>query len=206
MFRKSIFVLILCVLINVFVDFDIHSKDVKESSSEKEFDFRKSYWGMTMEAVIKTEDGDPIEQHEDMIVYRDNLFGIEVVVLYEFLDDKLFRCGYLTHEQRANENDHLYDYQILKDSLIEKYGDPVIGKGLTDMTWHNDSYKNKPYRHGYAIRIGHLSRSAEWLLENTRITISICNDNHRIDVCIMYANTHLESMWLSQQKKKEPLK
>ena len=47
--------------------------------------FRNERWGMSRSEVLKLE-GTPVEMDKDSLTYRDTIAGLDVVVLYTFLE------------------------------------------------------------------------------------------------------------------------
>lgn len=199
MIRKTSLTLIVCVMMSVLMQIEAHHKAEKHQT---EFHFRNLEWGITMDAVKQLETTNPIDESEDILVYDSEMLGMPIVIIYQFIDNRLFRYGYLTTQNHSNPNNYLYDYQTVKDALIKQYGKPVVGKGFTDIIWRDNCYTNKPDRHGYAAGIGHLIRCTEWEINerNTSIVLTVCGQNHQLDICIIYSNTQLDRVWQSQHR------
>ena len=120
---------------------------------------------------------------------------------YYFLEDKLYHSAYGFTGEHTNNNDYIYDYKELKESLTQKYGKPIYD----EVTWGNDLYKSDKQEWGFAISLGHLMYLASWETPTTIIALTLKGDNYKIDLLIVYDSKELKE-WAKQIKEKETSK
>lgn len=78
------------ILLILFTIFCIFSYNISYGYEEKEFDIRNVKWGMTKKEVMKSEkSGNLIENKNDSLIYKDNIFDHNAVISYLFNDKKL---------------------------------------------------------------------------------------------------------------------
>ena len=180
----------------------------EESSKDKEdnFHFRKTRFGMAMAEVKKSEKQKPIEESEDLLVYKDKVMGIEMHVFYLFVNRQLFRGAYFVTEKYRNENNHIDDYQKLKKAVAKKYGKPIFDR----VNWKNPLYKDQSHKHGFAVSIGHLEYKAAWTKyikgRKVGINMALKGENYKIENFISYTDILLEKFYREQQEQKEESK
>lgn len=184
---------------------DIETPSTKQQSTltpEKnmEFtgDFRSSLWGDSKADVKKSETSQFSDENDDSVVYKTNLAGVDVAVLYQFMDDKLIQAAYISTESHFNKNDFIDDYNKLKQLLIKKYGDP-IGDNIQ---WKDDLYKDRKSGWGTAISIGHLVYGSKWSIGNTKVMTGLSGDNFKITHVILYSDKSLEGRYKKKQDSK----
>jgi len=119
--KKRLIILGILVCIFLFSSIIALSNDVK-------YDFRKTNWGMSKEQVKTTEKNEIAFEDEEEICYKVKIGENNFLCGYIFLENKLYRSGYLFNETHTNENDYIDDYEKLKAILIDKYGKPKTDK------------------------------------------------------------------------------
>lgn len=186
--RKTLFIFITCVLL-FFVD----------SPPAVAQDFRGASWGMTKEEVKQDENLDLIQEDEKNLVYVTAIGGIDCLLIYNFVDDRLYNAMYWMIDEHAIDNGHIDDYRKLKNMLMQKYGTPNID----DEIWGRSLYKDEPDRKGFAISIGDLTMLAEWETENTEISIMLWGDNYDIKHAITYESKEYGTIAEKQKAQSE---
>jgi hypothetical protein len=93
-------------------------------SHAAEYDFRKTRWGMTKQEVIKSEKSKAASDEPDSLIYATKILGLDAVLLYEFINDKLMGSGYIITEKYSNENKYIEEYNDIVAALKKKYGKP----------------------------------------------------------------------------------
>jgi len=125
------------------------------------YDFRKTYWGMSKEEVMKKEKGKPVMNKEDVLVYRGKVAGFDCWIEYFFKKERLIESSSMAGMKPLNKplgkTERLYhagyvflirdttgwmnmlDYESLLDAcLLKKYGEPVF----RDTTmWVGDTHR-----------------------------------------------------------------
>ena len=178
--KKNIIISLVIVVILIFL-FTI-------STYSNQYDFRKTNWRMSKEQVKATEKGEIAFEDEEEINYKVEINRSEFLCAYFFLEDKLYRSGYLLNETHTNENDYIDDYKNLKDILIKKYEKPAKDK----IEWKNDSYKYDKIEWGLAISVGDLIYDTRWETNNTEITLRLSGDNYKIYLVLRYESKELK--------------
>lgn len=152
------------------------------------FDFRRVRWGMNKNDVKQREDGAPVEEGNDIVVYKDEILGHKASLVYTFVGDKLYSATYLVDGgQYSNKNRYVDAYDEIVLSLTEKYGEPKTKNTF----WSNDLYKNDYQDRGMAYAIGHVTSRVGWETDSMEIKAVLTGNNHKINSGIIYENKEL---------------
>lgn len=108
----SCFLILLLIFIFLFPRFATH------------YDFRRTYWGMSKAKVIKKEQGKPVFNKKDTLVYRGKLAGFNCWIEYFFEKEKLTKASYVFFRKHTHFGDYLDDGAKLYNYLTIKYGSP----------------------------------------------------------------------------------
>lgn len=163
--------------------------ETQKSASTSDPDFRDVQWGMSVNKVKEIEKTKLISEqkgYKDILIYSDSLMGLDCHVGYVFVNDKLVRSKYIITQKHTNKNDYIYDYDHLKQILIDKYGKPEWTKNNDDKTWLNSLFKGSPEDWGKAVSAGHLVYASEWHTPKSKIALSLSGDNFEIELVIEY--------------------
>jgi len=163
----------------------------------KSFDFRKAKWGMSKKDIKKTEKAKVVRDDNEVLAYDDKVSGMDVLIGYIFINDKLVRSKYVFLNKHTNKNDYISDFGTIKSSIIQKYGEPKEDEKY----WNNDLYKNDYDDWGFAISLGHLSYYTVWETPITKIVLQLTGDNYKIDFGVQYGSVLLKT--LEEEKVKE---
>lgn len=153
--------------------------------------FRQTLWGMSKEQVRKIEASELINEDKlngalkglDIIVYKNNIAGLECGIAYYFAENQLTRARYLFIESHTNKNLYISDYKTIKNQLTQKYEMPT----RDDTIWSDDLYKGDSSEYGMAVSVGHLQYVAEWDLPETYIQLLLRGDNYKITNWVEYS-------------------
>lgn len=145
-------------------------------------DFKMAKFGDSKEIVKRYETEELIEQEEvEGLLYSTTLMGINARLMYVFNDeDQLCRVGYIFDENHTDYNLYFSDYEIIKEALVEKYGDP------------DDKRESKGSLYGYcdtkgeALSLGQYGICEKWNLDNKDICIYLFSDNYVIEFVLVY--------------------
>lgn len=170
-------------------DFQAAAIGIQPNKKQKT-DFRKSKWGDSKAQVKSYETTAPVLEEDNMLMFAGKLSGIDVTIVYLFVNDQLVRAKYLFDAEHTNKNDYLIDYNTLRDLLITKYGEP----GSSDVLWRNKLYQDSPEEYGTAISVGHLIYYCTWDLLNTEINMVLQGENFKISHQIEYLSKKLEKL------------
>lgn len=159
--------------------------------ADKDFDFRKTRWGMSRSEVLAAEEYD-LHEGEKVFTSKTHhqLADFDAVIGYVFTDDRLVRAGYIIDEKHTNRNDHIHDYTTLKKLLTKKYGEPIEDEVL----WFNDLYRDDVEQWGTAVSIGHLNFYSQWDLEETMIMLLLTGENFDTNHKIEYKSKKLAAV------------
>lgn len=160
------------------------------------YDFRQTTWGMSKEQVKRIERGSPT-YYEDAatVMYEGQVAGLNCVIAYMFVDERLYQSTYIIVEKHVNKNLYIDDYNKLNQIMADKYGKPI----LDGHHWSDDLYKDAPSDWGHAISIGHLTLRAIWETPRSHITLALFGDNFKINLAVVYDSRELKAL----KKKKD---
>ena len=145
--------------------------------------FRNVPWGSPRTSVLASEEGPPVTQLKEFILYSGTVASLDANVFFGFADEMLVRGKYSITEEHANLTLFLGDYDHLKRLLIKKYGTPHN----EDEFWANDLYLDDPSEWGMAVGSGHLTKHASWTTDDTEIFLGIMGDNYEVRIAIEYS-------------------
>lgn len=186
-------------------------------SSEETYHFRHTRWGMSQEDVRKTENGEPSPEfsHGSTLVWKAELLGEQVAVVYTFTFNKLVRAKYMLAKYSPSIQRTLYsiasprklfpgefivDYGKFEKALIEKYGKPVEHYlGAPKEVVENKS--NDPETMGKqtsmideAIRANKSMWYSKWKMKDTSILLLLRGDSGDMNFEISYSSTALSHL------------
>jgi hypothetical protein len=161
-----------------------------ESKKPGSFHFRKSNWGDSKEKVIESEDLEPKHDADGVLGFQAKIAGLDTILAYIFVENKLVRSKYIITEKHTNANDFISDYEKLKEALTRKYGTP----DKDETFWKNDLYKDDYEDWGMALKVGHLVYLASWETTDTDIGLVLSGENYDISLQIEYTSKKLEAL------------
>jgi hypothetical protein len=169
----------------------------KKVEKTSDFSFRKTNWGMSKSQVKGTEAG-KILRDDDVLAYEGNVAGLNTLIAYIFVDNKLVRAKYIFTEKHSNKTDYISDYTSIQKILTKKYGEPSDDKTY----WKNDLYKDDYQYWGMALAVGHLSKFSNWKVSDTEVWLSINGDNYEISHSVEYSSVKLASLESTKSEEK----
>ena len=170
------------------------------SSFGDEYDFRKTRWGMTQQAVMACESIKPVKHRhgKGLVLYKSKILGKAVGITYDFIQNKLVKASYVLTETHTNKNDFIQDYKHFKNALTKKYGTPKVDK----VVWSNDLFKGNPSRRGLAVSMGHLGYLSQWQTATSDISCILHGDNYKISCVMQYKSRRLQHLEQQEKRKK----
>jgi hypothetical protein len=153
-------------------------------------DFRKATWGMPRSEVVLTEADDPASEDDSALIYSRKVAGMNTLIGYLFVEDKLVKAKYMFHQQHSGFDQYITDYDNLKRALEKKYGKPHKERDI----WSNDLYTNIPAEWGKAVSLGYLTRLSYWSIKNTEITLTLKGKDEKIDLWLEYKSKLLAKL------------
>lgn len=151
------------------------------------FKVRNSEFGMSLKQVVNIEKEKLLEKGDDYLFYSTTMNNYDYRLLYNFVDNKLYRIIYSLNENFVNMNNYITSYKDMKDKLTEKYGKPT-GE---EENWNNDLYKDDAENYGLAVSIGHLSYTTYWVTNNIEIHMLLSGEEYKVTSLIYYIDTNL---------------
>ena len=171
-----------------------------ENGLADDFDFRKTKWGMSVAQVKASEPLAVSKEQDNILMYKTQVIGKDVLLVYIFVDNQLVRAKYILAESHTNRNDYITDYNDFKEIVTKKYGKPSADKTV----WKSDLYKDDYKDWGLAVSLGHLIYLSSWKTQNTEIYVLLHGENYDITCGVEYSSKDLEELE-NKAKEKEAL-
>ncbi len=149
--------------------------------------FRGMKWGSTL-SQLKSKYPDVQWKTETETKFKyysteDSVGGLEVTVIYVFIENKLQRGGYLFKEEHRSNNLYYEDFISISNILNDKY-DMEINEKWNNTTWKGDSNKI-----GYALEMGYVEIKESYEDELTAIVHRISSVKYGgIEHVLIYSN------------------
>ncbi len=151
-------------------------------------DFRQMNWGMTRDAVIATEAGEPYE-HTTEISYLGYMGGLPVRIIYGFNSlDQLSssHCEFFLTDLEAS--DLIENHKRLEQQLTRKYGPPIDSK----MLWYDELLKDEVELLPYALEKGYVGIHSTWKTATTIIALRLTGSRETgLRLVLLYDPTDL---------------
>jgi uncharacterized lipoprotein YehR (DUF1307 family) len=173
---------------------------IKEVQAIAKRDFRKTTWGMDKKTVKLTEPDDPKSEEDSAMIYSRNIAGMDVLIGYIFVQDKLVRAKYMFHPQHDNLNDYITDQNNIKKALEKRYGKATRERTI----WSNELYTKIPSQWGIALGQGYVTFLSLWDAPKTEITLTLKGENSKIDLWLEYKSKALAKLEQSGVKAETP--
>jgi hypothetical protein len=160
-------------------------------------DFRSVNWGASKDEVKSTEVNKKIIfENDNTFVVSDILDGLEVEVVYLFVNNKLVRTKYTITEKYSNPDAYIVKYNALYGLLSSKYGK---GKQTSLVP---DQYKRNNSNLGVGVGIGKVKFLSEWEKPKSRISLVLMGNNFDVVLGIEYASIELAPLEAEMHKNK----
>lgn len=146
-------------------------------------------WGSSQATVRATEKARLVPGHtsDTTLYYETTVQGMEVVIAYDFVEDRLIGAIYMFQHDHSNPTEYIDDFKSLKSDLIAKYGKPVIDS----QHWKGDLWKSKPNDWGMAVITGDLVYHTIWETPQSSIAVMLSGDNFDARLGIFYDSKDL---------------
>ncbi len=114
------------VILVVVLTMPCHTTSYSEKSTEIEYDFRKTRWGMTSEEVKASEYEAETGEDNTYLKYEDTIAYMGMVnIRYDFLDGKLVQGTYKPYMRYTHDSQYTKVYKLIRAKLVKKYGSPI---------------------------------------------------------------------------------
>jgi len=163
---------------------------MKEIQTISKRDFRKATWGMPRAKVKLTEADDPISEDDSAVIYSRKIAGMDALMGYVFVDDKLIKAKYMFQQPHSDSNAYITDYNNLKKALEKKYGKAKAER----VVWSNDLYTKITAEWGKALELGYVTFISYWETKNAGISLSLKGENYKIDLWLEYKSKALANL------------
>ena len=149
----------------------------------KDYTLRSTYWGMTKNQVLKSENKlSPILNNKDEVGYDTTIGDIKFVLYYRFKDRKLRSAAYNTVEHYEDPFRHIEEYAFLQDVLTTKYGKPEY-----EIAQVPKKFEKSEKELGIAAKMGLMKLNSKWQTRSTFISLElISNEKNELSSSIIY--------------------
>jgi hypothetical protein len=157
--------------------------------------YLKTKWGMTKQEVKDTI-GSNFNDEEDSINYEDSVANKMAIVIFYFVQDKLFNVVVGLLLDTTNNEKYIHNFSELEDLLIDKYGKPKkkIKRGS----------KNPYVSDSLAISLGEGFYKTTWETRESKIILYLGGDKTKMKLGIYYIS---QKYWaLAEEDKKQKAK
>ena len=165
-------------------------------TSEKDYDFRNTKWGMSKEDVLTSESGEPVVQTDTQIGYFTQIVDKNIYVAFIFDNEHLVSALYALRDTRENLDDSFKDFEDFKKVLTMKYGGPNAGEGDV---WADPSCGDEDTlktllldrsKYEEALKQGEILHAAMWKTDRTWIKVALSKmmEGHTCGVTVEYNN------------------
>jgi hypothetical protein len=187
------------------VRFRLHSNGTWEPdaipASKGHIRFRSSDWGDSMEQVKDNERDLDLSIAGDYLHHRTitTIAGLPARVSFWFTKNMLWKGSYSFLLTNIPLNMFLDNFEILKLSLSQKYGEP--DRDTPKEVWHHPSYQNVPMSKETAVMRGYQSVFESWSDNETQIILSMTQgeDTQPIRILMSYISLRLKALGMAAQ-------
>jgi len=148
------------------------------------FDFRDNHWGNSRAAVKLAESRPPVREDDLLLVYPAKVEGIDCVLVYMFLADRLCAGFYQLSDYRNDNNEYFDDLDGVKDKLVTGLGNPEV----ENWNWADDPFERSRDLWGDSLGFGLVAVDAGWVTERSIVSYRLSGGNFSGDLLLMYAD------------------
>jgi len=152
--------------------------------------------------VKLTEPDDPKSEEDSAMIYSRKVAGMDVLIGYIFVEDKLVRAKYMFHPLHDDLNAYITDQNNIKKALEKRYGKSAKERTI----WRNELYTNIPSQWGIALGQGYVTFLSLWDEPKTEITLTLKGENSKIDLWLEYKSKALAKLEQSGGRTETPSK
>ncbi|MBQ7187498.1 MAG: hypothetical protein IJR91_07685 [Ruminococcus sp.] len=170
---------------------------VAKIDTNRKTDIRKTCWGDSKEDVKLLENDKPTDESEKDLVYTALINGVSTSIMYKFNDnDQLFSVFYYSDDKDGRQpKEMVSDYNELKDTICEKYGDP----SYSDVVVLNDLHEYAT--EAESIQLGYSRFISMWETNSTEGSLVLSNSNYTIKLMATFTSKEIDQ----PQKDSEPV-
>ncbi len=171
---------------------------VEEPTTSPQKTFRNTCWGMTRKRVKQAEVSELFHEEEHSLLYRGKIAELDCCIVYCLVEDRLVRARYVITEEHPDRNNHINDFEKVKEALTVKYGKPADDQ----VVWRADLYKEDDDDWGVSVSLGHLVFGCDWSTDSTDILLMLCGENYEISFVVEYSSQKLKPFEAAARKRK----
>ena len=160
--------------------------EVVGNREETKTHFRNTRWGMNKVQVVRIERSPNHRENSgglDIIQYPQKILNMDCMIGYVFADNKLAKAKYSFLANHEDKNQHIHDFEKVRDILIQKYGKPAAEKAL----WQDKMYKDDHSNWGLALSLGHVEFNSRWRDSETEIQLRLYRERDRVFLVVLYS-------------------
>ncbi|MFZ4547994.1 MAG: hypothetical protein ACOYN4_11195 [Bacteroidales bacterium] len=162
-------------------------------------DFRTLNWKMTQQQVKAKEKGLVLQEStNDELVYSGTVLNKDAFIFYDFIDNQLSSAYFGFTINNVSKNKYVEDFNIIKEKLIAKYGQP--NEDITE--WRENLYKDDPDNIGMAIACEHVVYRTVWYQDKTAINLLMTGKEFKISISLYYQSVDLIKEKIENDKNK----
>ena len=151
----------------IIMSISVHSMAVDAQGIVRGF-----VWGVSLEDVKNFETARLLETYEGALFYRDTIEKRDVLISYEFADNKLWRVRLDYQDDYSDPQEYIRLLLDLQMMLEGRFGQATKENFL----WHNDRERNFPQHWGHAVLRRDLDITIFWDLPETHVRIDLHSD------------------------------
>jgi hypothetical protein len=144
---------------------DRHSVQLESPISEKELEFRKTYWGKGVDEIKKSENMKPGVSIGGIHMYEHEFLSFPVTIVYLCGHGKFDKAQYQFNQKHSEK---------VKEFIFHKYGEPKECFADSRDEAFSDEKRLKLSEKWYEqIGYGNRLKNCEWHLDKTYITLTL---------------------------------
>lgn len=151
-------------------------------TQRKNTDFRDIIWGDDIDTLIQYE-GDDYDLSDNIYAYERKVAGYDAYTFFAVGDDeKIHSAGYSFMNTYTVGSQYISQYNILKKSLTEKYGEPYEDEiiPLETQSLIDTAGESK------ALEYGYVAYRTRWTTDNSDIILGMISKNYDPAIIIKY--------------------
>ena len=157
-------------------------------TQRKNTDFRDIIWGDDIDTLIQYE-GDDYDLSDNIYTYERKVAGYDAYTFFTVGDDeKIHSAGYSFMNTYTVGSQYISQYNILKKSLTEKYGEPYEDEiiPLETQSLIDTAGESKALEYGYVVY------RSRWKTNTSEIMLGMMSENYNIGLIIQYNDINYE--------------
>lgn len=168
---------------------------------KRDFDFRHTYWGASMDSVIVSETSERIETPNkeildtNILYYRTEIDDLPAVLVYVFFRNNLILAKYIFPLEHSNRVESVVDYEHLVAMISIKYGAPIDKNETWKSTLITSSIEDK----AAAVAYGHLDLYSIWSSKDVTIDLILSGDSGKSNIVLSFISNEYEKVLIFDQ-------